>query len=113
MKVKAPSHYCKKAKRLYEFVSETFILEPHYENLLDLACQARTRAEESRQAIKKYGLVMTDKYGRVVTRPEVIIEKNSMQIFSRLLRELNLSEDTGEMRRPPSLHYRDRGKQCR
>jgi len=111
MRVKIPRHFCKEAKELYEFVVKNFKLEPNHLNLLYLCCQARTRAEQARVEIDRNGLTTTDKYNRIVARPETLIEKNSMNTFARLLRELNLSESTPEEVNPPRLGYG--GKQCR
>ena len=81
-----------------------FDLEEHHFHLLILAGETLDRSEQARRALAEHGMVYLDKANQPKPRPEVLIERDSKDLFRRLLRELNLSEEAPETR-PPRLNY--------
>jgi phage terminase small subunit len=59
--------------------------------ILTLACRQWDRAIEARDALKK-GATYKDNHGVIRPRPEVLMERNSIQLFAKLVRALNLPE---------------------
>ena len=102
---KAPKHLRAATRRWFESVLADYELEPHHVKLLQLAGEAWDRCQEAREAIKKHGMTFQNKYNETKIRPEAIIEKDSRIAFARLLRELNLSEESPESPRPNPLKY--------
>lgn len=103
-KVKPPKHLSSESKKLFQWVIDSFFLEPHHIRLLALMCEADDRATQARKDVEKNGLTFTDRYGQIKMNPSVQIERDSKVIFARLLRELSLSETPDESR-PPALKY--------
>ena len=91
-------------------VAADFELEDSHFKLLNLAARALGRAQQARDALKS-GLSYADKRGILHPRPEIIIERQSSVLFSRLLRELRIlnSEDSDDDARLP----RNRGQRQR
>jgi phage terminase small subunit len=101
---KIPKHLSAESKKLCKYIIDNFELEEYHHHLVILACEARDRGKQARKSIEQNGLTMVDKYGVIKSRPEVQIERDSRISFARLIRELNLSEESGE-KRMPALKY--------
>lgn len=99
-----PKHLTASTRKWVKSVIDDYELQDHQFHILLLAAGALDRAEQARQELDTHGMVYTDKAGQPKPRPEVIIERDSKDLFRRLLRELNLSEESTEPR-PPSLGY--------
>jgi hypothetical protein len=67
------------------------------------ACEALDRAEEARDAIKRYGMVYENRFGNPVARPECGIERDSRLAFARLIREIGLDVSPPNESRPATL----------
>jgi hypothetical protein len=102
--IKIPKHLSSAMKIFFKQTCETYELEPHHIHLLTLGCEAKDRATEARRAIFENGMTYIDRYGAVRLRPECQVEAQSKILFTRILRELNLSEEV-DTKRPPSLQY--------
>lgn len=103
-KFKAPKHLNTETAKWWEGVTTEFELEPYLVRLLTLAAEAWDRCQQARGILAKNGLTYSDRFSQPVSRPEVVIERDSRTAFARLLRELDL--DTGiprEASRPPGL----------
>jgi P27 family predicted phage terminase small subunit len=87
---KPPRHLSAATRLWWRWVTDEFVLEQHHLRLLELACRAWDRAETARNCIQKHGLTYKAKNGDIRPRPEVVIERNSMIAFARLLREISL-----------------------
>lgn len=98
---KPPGHLRAPTRRWWRSVVEDFDLEAHHLRLLTRAAEAWDRGEEAREAVAKYGLTYTDRFGAPRARPEVAVERDSRIGFARLLRELALDVDTPEAPRAP------------
>lgn len=104
-RIKAPGHLNSETKKWFIQVADTYDLEPHHLRLLTLACEAWDRCTQARkELLKQKTLTVVDRYGQIKARPEVQIERDSRIAFARLLRELNLSEESPDSR-PPALKY--------
>src|SRR5689334_3419004 len=71
---------------------------------LVLAAEALERANQAREIIDREGLTILDFRGKPAPHPAAKIQHDFSALFSRLMRELNLSETSPE-NRPPPLRY--------
>ena len=71
---------------------------------LVLAAEALDRANEARELVAKEGLTVLDRFMQAKPHPGVSIQRDFSALFTRTMRELNLTEDSGE-NRPPRLKY--------
>jgi hypothetical protein len=102
--IKIPKHLSGAMKIFFKQAYESYYFEPHHLHLLTLACECKDRATEARKAIEKHGLTYLDKYNQIKMRPECQIERDNKILFTRLIRELNLSEEPDD-HRPQALKY--------
>jgi len=102
--IKIPKHLSADSRKWFKTVIDTYELDPHHVHVLTLAAESLDRANEARKRIDEHGMVYQDKAGQPKARPEVIIERDCKDLFRRLLRELNLSEEPAE-NRPPGLKF--------
>lgn len=101
---KAPKFLRVDTRKWWQGVVDEFVLEPHHLRLLTAAATSWDRACEARAAIEQHGLTFQDQLGRPVVRPEVAVERNSLTVFYRLLRELGLDRAAApETVRPPQI----------
>ena len=101
-KKQAPTHLNADTRRWWASVVETYQLDPHHLKLLSLCGESWDRCEQARKAIRKHGLVFTDRLGTPRARPEVAIERDARLAFVRCLRELDLDiEPPKAAGRPP------------
>ncbi len=99
----APKNLKAPTKRWWKAVVSEFDLRPHHLRLLQFAAEAWDRAEQAKEAIRKHGLVFTDKHGQPRARPEVNIERDSRIGFARMLREIGLDLGGSDDSRIPRL----------
>ena len=102
--VHAPGHLKQKTQVWFRKVAREYELQDHHLRLLQLACEAWELAQEARAILLKEKLTYISKAGEPRAHPAVAIERDSMVTFARLLRELNLSEETPGSR-PPGIRY--------
>src|SRR5215475_4473284 len=90
---KAPKHLRAPTRRWFEQICNDYELESHHLMLLTLAAEAWDRHLEAREALKTGGLTFTnEKTADIEFRPEVSIERDSRNAFTRAMRELRLEE---------------------
>lgn len=104
MKTVIPKHLSPASRKWFKEVIETYELDSHHLHVLTMACEAMDRSTEARKLIEEQGMVYMDKAGQPKPHPAVIVERDQKDLFRRLLRELNLSEEPAESR-PPRLGY--------
>jgi len=102
-KTKPPAHLSKAMQTWFAQITAEFVLEDHHVRLLVLACESWDRAASARRALKKHGMIFTDRFGQPRSRPENKIEHDGMIRFARLLRELGLDVDTPTTPQPPRI----------
>lgn len=96
----APRHLQKPGKKFWRETLRAFSLEdPHELELLSQACQCLDRIAAARKDIATTGAVILDRFKQPKESPSIKIERDSMVLFSRLVRELGLSL-TEEIRLP-------------
>ena len=100
------------AKRWFASVEDRYDLADHHRKLLAAACTMWDRAQEAKAALAAHGSVYTDRFGAPRPRPEVQIERDSLNAFRQLVHELGLDEEqTPSATRPPhpnsrkAIHY--------
>jgi P27 family predicted phage terminase small subunit len=86
----APSHLSAETRAWWGMVLRDHELDTHQLRSLQVICEAWDRKEEARKALKQHGLVYQDDKGMFRPRPETQIERNSMIMFLRGIRELGL-----------------------
>jgi len=102
--IKIPTNLNRRTRKWLKKTIKDYELEPHHIKLLLMLGQTWDEMQISVKALKKYGYVYTNKAGVLKTRPEVAILRDSRIAFCRILRELNLSEASDDLR-PPPLEY--------
>ncbi len=93
----------KESREWCQDVADAFDLEGHHEKLLVGAAVAWQRAQEAREAIDRNGMTYVDRFKQPKERPEVAIERNSLNAFRLLLRELGLDIPGSSDNRPPRI----------
>ncbi len=99
-----PKHLSQDSRKWAIKIDRTWVLEVHQRALLTSAAEVRDRLAECRAAIKKDGMFFQDRFGQLRAHPALVEERNHRIAFARLLRELNLSEESEEAR-IPGLKY--------
>ena len=74
-------------------------LEPSIRPVLTAAARLWDRAASARAVLAEHGLVYVDRFGQPKERPEVAVERQSLNAFRLALRELEL----GTEKEPPTL----------
>lgn len=74
--LKPPKHLRAASSDWWKQVVEEFDLDSHHVRLLTKACEAFDRSEQAREALLKYGLTYTDRFGAPRARPECAIERD-------------------------------------
>ncbi|MCK1657125.1 P27 family phage terminase small subunit [Bradyrhizobium sp. 151] len=102
---KPPAHFSKSTKMWWRSVVSEYQLEPHHLRLLQAACEAWDRLQQSRELLLRDGLVVEGREGGMRPHPAVAIERDCRIGFSRLVRELDLDVEppASSPRRPPAL----------
>ena len=94
----APAYLRPETREWWTYVVSNWALDEHHVRLLTLAAEAYDRAAEAREALGEHGLTYKDKrFDAPRLRPEVAVERDSRIGFARLVRDLNLDEES-----PPS-----------
>lgn len=90
-----PSHLSEPSQAFWRDVQAAYVIEDRAGlELLRLAAEALDTSEKARLAIEEHGQTYVDRFGAPRPRPEVAIQRNAMQIFTRLVRTLGV--DLGE-----------------
>ena len=97
-----PKHLRPATRRWFSWVLDNFEMEEHHVKILTAASESWDRMQQAREAIGKFGIVFTDRFGAPKPRPEVAIERDAKIVFSRMIRELRLDLE-GPESRPPGL----------
>ena len=102
--VKAPRHYTREARRLYEAIAHEWRLDAPALALLDQACTALMRAREAQALLAKEGLVLIDDKKKARADPAATIERDAQMTFLRNLKALSLDLEVihAGLGRPPS-----------
>jgi P27 family predicted phage terminase small subunit len=101
--IKAPAHLSAEARRFWDQTVRDYALQPHHIHTLLLACEAKDRCTQAREAIDRDGITFKDRFGGVRPNPACAIERDSRIGFIRAVRELRLDGDDTDTPRPPSL----------
>jgi P27 family predicted phage terminase small subunit len=105
-----PKHLSPSSKKWFREVVTTWALEEHHRRLLVGACEALDRAAEARKAIETDGPYFKNRFGEVRKHPAIGVERDSMAVFARFLRELALDIDAPPAApRPSTLLSMTRG----
>jgi hypothetical protein len=98
-----PTYLSKTTRQWCRGILTAWELEEHHLKILYGAGKAWDRAAEARTAIDRLGLTFEDRFGQVRPRPEVQMERDSMTLFARLMRELNLDSEVIPDPKPPKI----------
>ena len=101
---KIPNYLTEPTRKWCREILSTWQLEPHHLRTLFAAAKSYDRATEARIILDKAGLTFEDRFGQVRPRPETTIERDSLMLFAKLMRELNLDcEVPPELPKPPKI----------
>jgi phage terminase small subunit len=91
----APRHLqSRDARKLWRSTVEAFHVEAHHLAILEQACTCVDRLVAARAEIARRGIVVDDRYGVPKQNPACAIERDARIGLARLLRELQLGDDT-------------------
>jgi P27 family predicted phage terminase small subunit len=101
--VKAPKNLSKEAKKLWESVVNEYAFEDSAGlAILTTACESFDRMKEAQSIIKKYGILLKDRFGQARTNPATVTERDSRSAFLQAMKQLNLDiESLQPVGRPP------------
>jgi phage terminase small subunit len=86
----APAHLSPESRALWRSIHARYVFDDHEEKTLRLALEALDRANQTRRALKRHGLVYLDRFGAPHARPEVAIERDARASWLRLMGALDL-----------------------
>jgi P27 family predicted phage terminase small subunit len=89
----APKHLRAQTRQWWSQVVSDYELQPHHERLLTLAAEAWDRVQQARELVEVEGITPQNGKTRKL-HPALALERDSMILFARMLRELNLDIDT-------------------
>ena len=84
-----------RAAALYADVAGGWALDSAARELLRLACEAVTRADEAAAIVTAEGQVFRDRWGQVRPHPAAMLERDHRQAAARMLQQLGVSLDGG------------------
>jgi phage terminase small subunit len=103
---KPPRHLKKVGRKLWESVSTGYVLEDHHIVLLTTLCETVDRKIQAQEELNEAGsLTFENRYGESKPHAAVAIIRDCSVLIARLTRELNLSEEADDSRRPPPLRF--------
>lgn len=91
MNRRAPKHLRAEGRKFWSGVAEAYSIDdPAGVALLTTAAECLDRIAAAREAIKKAGEIVTDRYGQVKVNPACLLEKDARNGFLAAVRALNL-----------------------
>lgn len=100
-----PKHLRIATKKWIRQILADYELESQHIKILIQAGETWDRILLAREMIEKNGAYYLDRWGSPKSHPALSEERNNRVIFTRLIRELNLSEEAPDTRLP-GLKYR-------
>ena len=101
---KAPAHLSRAARKWWSGVMADYLVEDHAIQTVTAAAEAWDRKEQARLILAKDGLTVDCRDG-LKTHPCVAVERDARLAYARLVRELCLSAEEPDEKRPPGLRY--------
>jgi phage terminase small subunit len=104
--IKPPKHLKAPTRRWMQSILLEYDFDPADGSLakLILAAEALDRSNEARDLVSKEGLTVADRFGQQKQHPAAAVQRDFSALHSRLMRELNLTEQPAD-NRPPRLKY--------
>jgi hypothetical protein len=90
-------------------VTSAWQLEPHQHAILVEACRTLDLIATCQAAVDRDGPVLVDRFNQSKAHPAALLLRDYRGLFSRLVRELGLADDTSDSR-PPTLRNRYRSR---
>jgi hypothetical protein len=84
-----------RAQDLYGEVMAGWSLDGPAREMLRLACESLTRADEAAAIVTKEGQVFRDRWGQVRPHPAAVLERDHRQAAARVLQSLGVSLEGG------------------
>ena len=104
-RIKLPKDLKPATKKWIKQILNDYELESHHIKILIQAAETWDRLLEAREQIEKDGAYYMDRFGSPHKHPALGEERSNRVVFSRLIRELNLSEEPPDTRLP-GLNYK-------
>jgi P27 family predicted phage terminase small subunit len=89
-KMKAPAHLSAEAKKIWKNTLENYSIDLQASMVLRAGLEALDRRDEAREALKKTGCVVRDRWGQDKPSPWVQIERDAAQTLYKAFRLLGL-----------------------
>ena len=84
-----------RAQELFDEVIEGWTLHGPAREMLLLACESLTRADEAAVIVTRDGQVFRDRWGQVRPHPAAVLERDHRQAAARVLQALGVSLEGG------------------
>jgi P27 family predicted phage terminase small subunit len=98
---KPPRHLSKESKKIWQNITEGWVMEMDGLVLLQVALEAWDRIQAARAEVDRDGLIITDPSGRRRPHPGLQIEKDQKLVLLKAWRQLGLDiEPPGAVGRP-------------
>lgn len=93
MKKLLPDYLTEESKTWAQMVLRDYdVMDSEWDTLV-LAAQCLDRIASVRKAIKKYGVIVKDRYGVPKQNPAIVIERDQSQLFMKLCKCLKLYKE--------------------
>jgi P27 family predicted phage terminase small subunit len=89
-KMKPPAHLSSEAKKIWRDTLENYQIDLQASMVLRAGLEAMDRRDEAREALKKTGCVVRDRWGQEKMSPWVQVEKDSAHTLYQAFRLLGL-----------------------
>ena len=97
-----PKHLAKAGREHWRAVASRFVLHDHDLAVLEAACRELDRAVAFRAEVESRGVIIQDRFGVPRENPAASGERQALDLFRKLNRELGLNFEPSDSRPPPA-----------
>jgi len=101
----APKHLKAQGRAFWRAVVAVYVIPPHDLPLLSGACEMLDAADAARLQVETDGAVVEDRFKQKREHPAAAQQRQAIDQFRRLYRELNLGEPPADSRPPLPKGY--------
>lgn len=86
----APKHLTTPSRRLWDRITEDYVLEPHHLALLARALDALDTADAAEAIVRRDGVLTPNRFGALAPNPAVMMARDARAQFGTLMKMLGL-----------------------